>query len=326
MLALLFPGQASQSVGMGRDVFESSRAARETFEAADDVLQLPLAKLCFEGPESELRRTEIQQPAILTTSIALWRALEEEVGRLSPAYVGGHSLGEYSAMVAANALDFEDAVRTVNLRGRLMQEAVAEGRGAMAAVMGIDPEVVGEACRRAAGETGLVVTPANFNSAQQTVIAGDAIAVEIACNRARELGAKKTVPLPVSAPFHCALMEPAAQKLEGELAKLRFHEAVPPIVTNVEAEPNADPKRMAQLLRAQVTAPVRFTEMVLRMRALGVERFLAVGPGRVLSGLIARIDRRAARANFSELSELGEVRALLAPDVASNGVENEGAA
>jgi [acyl-carrier-protein] S-malonyltransferase len=192
--------------------------------------------------------------------------------------------------------------------------------------MGIDPDVVGEACRRAAEETGLVVTPANFNSAQQTVIAGDAIAVEIACNRARELGAKKTVPLPVSAPFHCALMEPAAQKLECELGKLHFHAAVPPIVTNVEAEPNADPTRMAQLLRAQVTAPVRFTEMILRMRALGVERFLEVGPGRVLSGLIARIERRAARANFSELSELGEVRALLASNLASSGVENEGAA
>ncbi len=322
MLALLFPGQASQTVGMGRDVFDSSRAARETFEAADDVLQLSLSKICFEGPEDELRRTEIQQPAILTTSIALLRALEEEVGPLAPGYVGGHSLGEYSAMVAANALDFEDAVRTVNLRGRLMQEAVAEGRGAMAAVMGVDPDVVGEACRRAAEETGLVVTPANFNSAQQTVIAGDAVAVEIACNRARELGAKKTVPLPVSAPFHCALMEPAAQKLEGELAKLPFRPAVPPIVTNVEAEPNADPGRMAGLLRAQVTAPVRFTEMVVRMRALGVDRFLEVGPGRVLSGLIARIERRAARANFSELSELAEVRAFLA----SNGVEIEGSA
>ena len=307
---------------MGRDVFESSRSARETFEAADDVLQLKLSKLCFEGPEEELRRTEIQQPAILTTSIALWRALEEHVGPLQPAYVGGHSLGEYSALVAASALDFEDAVRTVNLRGRLMQEAVAEGRGAMAAVMGVDPGVVAEACRRAAEETGLVVTPANYNSAQQTVVAGDAVAVEIACNLARELGAKKTVPLPVSAPFHCALMEPAAQKLEGELAKLRFRKAVPPIVTNVEAEPNAEPERMAGLLRAQVTAPVRFTEMVLRMRSLGVDRFLEVGPGRVLSGLIARIERRAARANFSELSELEEVRTLLA----SNGVEIEGAA
>jgi [acyl-carrier-protein] S-malonyltransferase len=307
---------------MGRDVFDASRAARETFEAADDVLQMSLSTYCFEGPEEELRRTEIQQPAILTTSIALLRALEEQVGRLSPAYVGGHSLGEYSAMVAADAIDFEDAVRTVNLRGRLMQEAVAEGRGAMAAVMGVDPDVVAEACRRAAEETGLVVTPANFNSAQQTVVAGDAIAVEIACNLARELGAKKTVPLPVSAPFHCALMEPAAQKLECELGKLRFRRAVPAVVTNVEAEPNADPERMAGLLRSQVTAPVRFTEMVLRMRALGVDRFLEVGPGRVLSGLIARIERRAARANFSELSELEEVRAFLA----SNGIEKEGAA
>lgn len=307
---------------MGRDVFASSRAARETFEAADDVLQLPLSKLCFEGPEEELRRTEIQQPAILTTSIALLRALEEQLGPLSPAYVGGHSLGEYSAMVAADALDFEDAVRTVNLRGRLMQEAVAEGRGAMAAVMGVEPDVVAEACRRAAEETGRVVTPANFNSAQQTVIAGDAVAVEIACNRARELGAKKTVPLPVSAPFHCALMEPAAQKLEVELGKLRFRPAHPPIVTNVEAEPNTDPARMAELLRAQVTAPVRFTEMVLRMRALGVDRFLEVGPGRVLSGLIARIERRAARANFSEQTEIEEVRALLS----SKENVNEGAA
>ncbi|MBY0399216.1 ACP S-malonyltransferase [Myxococcota bacterium] len=307
---------------MGRDVFDSSRAAREIFEAADDALQLSISKVCFEGPEEELRRTEIQQPAILTTSIALLRALEEQVGPLSPAYVGGHSLGEYSAMVAAGALDFEDAVRTVNLRGRLMQEAVAEGRGAMAAVMGVEPEVVAEACRRAAEETGLVVTPANYNSAQQTVVAGDAIAVEIACNRARELGAKKTVPLPVSAPFHCALMEPAAQKLEVELGKLRFRPAVPPIVTNVEAEPNADPARMAELLRAQVTAPVRFTEMVLRMRALGVDRFLEVGPGRVLSGLIARIERRASRANFSEQSELEEARALLA----SKEIVQEGAA
>ncbi|MEZ4333507.1 MAG: ACP S-malonyltransferase [Myxococcota bacterium] len=322
MLALLFPGQASQTVGMGRDVFEASRAARETFEAADDVLQMSLSKLCFEGPEEELRRTEIQQPAILATSIALLRALEEQVGRLAPAFVGGHSLGEYTAMVAADALDFEDAVRTVNLRGRLMQEAVAEGRGAMAAVMGVDPEGVAEACRRAAEETGLVVTPANYNSAQQTVVAGDAAAVEIACNRARELGAKKTVPLPVSAPFHCALMEPAAQKLEVELAKLRFRRALPPVVTNVEAEPNDDPTRMAGLLRTQVTAPVRFTDMVMRMRGLGVDRFLEVGPGRVLSGLIARIERRAARANFSELAELEEVRSFLA----SSGVEKEGSA
>ncbi len=312
MLALLFPGQASQTVGMGRDVFEASAAARGVFEVADDALAASLgtslSKLCFEGPEEELRRTEIQQPAILTTSIALLRALEESIGPLDPAYVGGHSLGEYSALVAAGALAFEDAVRTVNLRGRLMQEAVAEGQGAMAAVIGVAPEVVGEACRRAAAETGLVVTPANFNSPQQTVIAGDAAAVEAAAVHAKRLGAKKTVPLPVSAPFHCALMKPAAEKLEVALDRLLFSDAKPPIITNVEAEPNADASRIPGLLREQVTAAVRFSDMVARMKTLGVDQFLEVGPGRILSGLIARIERRARRANFSSLAELDEVR------------------
>lgn len=307
MLALLFPGQASQEVGMGRDVFDASPAARAVFEAADDALGMPLSHLCFEGPEEELRRTEIQQPAILTTSIALLRVLEEAGAPLTPAYLGGHSLGEYSALVAASALRFEEAVRTVHLRGRLMQEAVAEGRGAMAAVLGVGPDIVEEACSRAREETKLVVTPANFNSAQQTVIAGDAAAVEVACNRVRELGAKRTVALPVSAPFHCVLMEPAAAKLEFELNRLRWHDASPPVVTNVEAEPNADAARIPDLLRRQVTAPVRFTDMITRMQALGVSHFLEVGPGRVLSGLISRIDRRARRMSFSSLAELDEV-------------------
>lgn len=304
---------------MGRDVFEASPAARAVFEEADEAIsasiRTSLSKLCFEGPEDELRRTEIQQPAILTTSIALLRALEEELGSLEPAFVGGHSLGEYSALVAAGALGFEDAVRTVNLRGRLMQDAVAEGRGAMAAVMGVAPDVVSDACRQAAHETGLVVTPANFNSPQQTVIAGDAAGVEAACLQARELGAKKTVPLPVSAPFHCTLMKPAAEKLEIELGRLVFSEAVPPLITNVEAEPNADASRMPALLREQVTAPVRFSDMVARMKALGVDQFLEVGPGRVLSGLIARIERRARRANFASFADLDEVREFVAGTV-----------
>jgi [acyl-carrier-protein] S-malonyltransferase len=296
---------------MGRDVFDMSRAGRATFEAANDALDMPLSKLCFEGPEDELRRTEIQQPAILTTSIALLRALEEELGPLEPRYLGGHSLGEYSALVSAGALGFEDAVRTVHLRGRLMQEAVAAGRGAMAAVIGVGSDVVEAACVHAAEETGLVVTPANFNSPNQIVVAGDATAVEIACNRVRELGAKKTIPLAVSAPFHCELMEPAAEKLEPELARLNFRDANPPVITNVEAEPNRDATRMPELLRRQVTAPVRFTDMIARMKTLGVDRFLEIGPGRVLSGLIARIDRRARRANFSSLADLGSVRDLL---------------
>jgi len=308
VLAILFPGQASQEVGMGRDVFAASSAARSIFEAADDVLEMPISKLCFEGPEDELRRTEIQQPAILTTSIALLRSLEAEVGPLDPGYFGGHSLGEYSALVAAGALDFEDAVRTVHLRGRLMQDAVAEGRGAMAAVIGVASDVVDDVCARAARETGLVVSPANYNAPNQIVVAGDAIAVEIACNRVRELGAKKTIPLAVSAPFHCALMEPAAEKLESELTRLRFRDADPPVITNVEAEPNTNAARMPELLRKQVTAPVRFTDMIAKMKALGVDRFLEVGPGRVLSGLIARIERRARRANFSSLAELDGVR------------------
>ncbi len=293
---------------MGRDVFAASSAARSIFEAADDVLEMPISKLCFEGPEDELRRTEIQQPAILTTSIALLRSLEAEVGPLDPGYFGGHSLGEYSALVAAGALDFEDAVRTVHLRGRLMQDAVAEGRGAMAAVIGVASDVVDDVCARAARETGLVVSPANYNAPNQIVVAGDAIAVEIACNRVRELGAKKTIPLAVSAPFHCALMEPAAEKLESELTRLRFRDADPPVITNVEAEPNTNAARMPELLRKQVTAPVRFTDMIAKMKALGVDRFLEVGPGRVLSGLIARIERRARRANFSSLAELDGVR------------------
>lgn len=316
-LAILFPGQASQEVGMGQDVYASSPAARAVFDAADaalfDVLGTKLSTLCFEGPEDELRRTEIQQPAILTTSIALFRALEEAVGAdaLAPAFMGGHSLGEYSALVAAGSLDFEDAVRTVNLRGRLMQAAVAEGQGAMAAILGAAPEVVAEACRKAAEATGEVVTPANFNSPQQTVIAGDKAGVEAACEQAKELGAKKTVALPVSAPFHCALMEPAAKQLAPELAKLTFSDAKPPVITNVEAKPNQDAARIPSLLVEQVTAPVRFNDMVTEMKSLGVDGFLEVGPGRVLSGLIARIERRARRANFSSLADLDGVRELL---------------
>ncbi|MFP6654845.1 MAG: ACP S-malonyltransferase, partial [Myxococcota bacterium] len=276
MLALLFPGQASQQVGMGLDVFESSEAARRVFEEADEALGMSLSKFCFEGPEEQLRRTEIQQPAILATSIALLRALEENLGEIKPGFVGGHSLGEYSALVAAGALEFADAVRIVHLRGRLMQEAVADGRGAMAAVIGVSAEVVEAACELAQNETGLVVTPANYNSPAQIVVAGDAAAVERACLEARSQGAKKTVPLAVSAPFHCALMEPAAVALEIELARLSFSDPHPPVISNVDAEPNAEAARIPGLLRAQVTAPVRFADMIERMKSLGVDRFLEV--------------------------------------------------
>jgi len=309
MLALLFPGQGSQEVGMGRDVCEASPAARAVFAAADRALGFPLSKLCFEGPEAELRRTEIQQPAILTTSVALLRALEER-GPVVPAYVAGHSLGEYSALVASGALPLESAVALVHARGRYMQEAVPEGRGAMAAILGAEADVVAGSCADAARETGGVVEPANWNSPLQTVIAGEAAAVKRACEVARERGAKKAVPLAVSAPFHCSLMRPAAEKLAAELAGVRFAAPRVPVVTNVEAAPNADPARIPDLLRRQVTAPVRFTESVRAMAALGVSKVLEVGPGRVLGGLVARIERGLERASLSRAAELADAAAF----------------
>lgn len=310
MLALLFPGQGSQEVGMGRDAWEASQAARETFEVADATLGFSLSRLCFEGPEEELRRTEIQQPAILAASVAILRALEERLP-VAPAYVAGHSLGEYSALVAAGALDFERAVSLVHARGRFMQEAVPDGKGAMAAILGCGPEPVIEACRVAERVSGGVVAPANYNSPQQTVIAGHAAAVELAGSEARKRGAKRAVPLAVSAPFHCSLMEPAAEKLDAELGGIRFKDPRVPVITNVEAEPNRDGARIAELLRRQVTAPVRFTESVQCLARLGVTRLLEVGPGRVLSGLVARIDRSFDRLSASTMSDVADVAATL---------------
>jgi [acyl-carrier-protein] S-malonyltransferase len=305
VLALLFPGQGSQEVGMARDVCEASSAARDVFAAADAALDFPLSKLCFEGPEEELRRTEIQQPAILTASVAMLRALEERVP-VEPAYVAGHSLGEYTALVAVGALDFEDAVRLVHARGRFMQEAVPAGRGAMAAVLGCKPEEVELACAHAAAQSGRVVSPANYNGPAQTVISGDAVAVELACSRARQEGARRTVPLEVSAPFHCELMASAAEKLALELGSVRFRDPRAPVVTNVEASPCDEAARLPALLERQVTAPVRFTEMVARLAELGVTRVLEIGPGRVLTGLVARIVRDLRRANLSSLAALDE--------------------
>ena len=311
MLALLFPGQGSQEVGMGRDVCEASTAAREVFQAADDVLGFPLSRLCFEGPEADLVRTENQQPAILTTSIALLRALEEH-GPVPAAFGAGHSLGEYSALVASGALAFEDAVKLVAARGRFMQEAVPQGRGAMAALVGCDADVVAQCCEVVARETGKVVAPANYNSPAQTVIAGDAAAVEQACARAKQEGAMRSVPLPVSAPFHCELMARAAEKLAVELAGVRFADCDPPVVSNVEAAPNRDGARLASLLERQVTAPVRFVEMIGAMAEQGVDRVLEIGPGRVLTGLVRRIDRNIGRGNLSVAAELDEAAAFAA--------------
>jgi [acyl-carrier-protein] S-malonyltransferase len=303
VLALLFPGQGSQEVGMGRDVCQASRAARAVFEAADATLSLSLSRLCFEGPESELLRTELQQPAILTVSVALLRALEERLP-VQAAYLAGHSLGEYAALVASGSLSFEDAVSLVHARGRFMQEAVPPGRGGMAAILGLGPEGVDEACEAARRETGQVVQTANQNGPTQAAVAGDAAAVEAACREALRLGASRALPLPVSAPFHCELMAPAAAKLEGELRRVRFEDPCPPVLSCVEAEPNAKAARVPELLRRQVTHPVRFTAMVRRLRELGVGAVLEVGPGRVLCGLVRRIEPGVLRAGLSGVEEL----------------------
>jgi [acyl-carrier-protein] S-malonyltransferase len=309
MLALLFPGQGSQEVGMGRDVAEASPAARAVFDEADAALGLPLSRLCFEGPEEELRRTEIQQPAVLATSIALFRALEERLERegrppLEVACVLGHSLGEYSALVAVGSLGLADAVSLVHARGRYMQEAVSEGRGAMAAVMGVAAEAVEEACRLAAQECGEVVSPANYNGPGQTVIAGSARAVARAGELAKQRGARRVIALPVSAPFHCDLMIPAAEKLAPELEARTFRTPRVPVVHNVTAEPNRDAAAIPALLVRQVTAPVRFTECVTRLRPLGATSVAEIGPGRVLSGLVARIERGLERANAGNMQEV----------------------
>lgn len=303
MLALLFPGQGSQEVGMGRDVCEASAAARAVYEEADSVLGRPLSRLCFEGPESELRRTEIQQPAILVTSVALLRALEERAP-LAPGLLAGHSLGEYTALVAAGALSLADAVALVHARGRFMQEAVPEGRGAMAAVLGCPAEAVEEACSAVRGRSRAVVEPANYNAPGQTVIAGESAAVEAAAQEARSRGARRVIPLEVSAPFHCRLMAPAAEKLAAELSRVRFAAPRVPVVTNVEAAPNARAERIPELLQRQVTAPVRFDASVRRLAAEGVTKVLEVGPGRVLTGLAGRIDRTLERANAGGLGDL----------------------
>ncbi|HXT96219.1 MAG TPA: ACP S-malonyltransferase [Polyangia bacterium] len=285
-LAFLFPGQGSQKVGMGRALHEAEPAARAVFAEADAALGTSLSRLCFEGPEEQLTLTANAQPAILTVSIAALRVLEARTS-LRPGVVAGHSLGEYSALVAAGALRFADAVRLVHLRGKFMQEAVPPGVGAMAAILGLDAAAVAAVCQESAG--GEVVSPANLNGGGQVVIAGHKSAVERACVAAKARGAKRAVPLAVSAPFHCALMQPAEDKLAAELARVEIAAPRIPVVTNVEAAPNQDPARARALLARQVTAAVRWEESVQRLGAMGVRRAIELGAGNVLGGLVRRI-------------------------------------
>jgi [acyl-carrier-protein] S-malonyltransferase len=296
-LALLFPGQGSQKVGMGRALCDADAEARAVFAEADATLGFSLSRLCFEGPEAELTLTANAQPAILTVSIAALRVLRARTD-LSPAAVAGHSLGEYSALVAAGALKFADAVRLVHLRGKFMQEAVAPGTGAMAAILGLPADEVAAACREAAGDE--VVSPANLNGGGQVVVAGHKGAVDRACAAAKARGAKRAVPLAVSAPFHCALMQPAADKLAAELARVEITAPAVPVVTNVEAAPNQDPGRVRELLTRQVTAPVRWEESVQRLAAMGISRAVEVGAGNVLAGLVRRIAPELAVASAGD--------------------------
>jgi [acyl-carrier-protein] S-malonyltransferase len=285
-IAWCFPGQGSQFVGMGKELAQVSSSAREVFARADHALGQPISALCFEGPEAELTFTRNTQPAILATSIAALAALKEAVTLPAPASAAGHSLGEYSALVASGALRLEDAIRLVRLRGEAMQEAVAAGDGAMAAIMGLSPEKLAEICDEARGDE--VVGPANFNSPGQIVIAGHAGAVTRAGKLAAERGGKVR-PLNVSAPFHCSLMAPAAAKLAAALENIEVGPLSFPVIANVDARPNRDAARVKELLVAQVDHPVRWEQTVRAMAADGVTHIFEIGPGKVLAGLVRRI-------------------------------------
>jgi len=299
-IALIFPGQGSQIVGMGKELAEKYSEARQTFEEADEALGYKLSQLCFEGPEEQLRLTEITQPAILATSVAALRVLGSRIPK--PCYVSGHSLGEYSAHVAAGTFAFADAVRTVRNRGKYMQEAVPVGVGTMAAILGMEFPKVAAVCDDAA--QGEVCSPANINSPEQVVISGNTAAVERATKLADERGAKRAKVLPVSAPFHCSLMKPAQDHLESDLRKISMNKPVYPVACNVEAEMVTDPIRALETLVRQVTGAVKWEQCMRLLIAQGAGTFIEVGPGKVLCGLMRQIDRSKTCLNVADEASL----------------------
>jgi [acyl-carrier-protein] S-malonyltransferase len=300
IIALLFPGQGSQAVGMGKDLAEKYPIARRTFEEADDALGYKLSTICFEGPEDQLRGTEITQPAILTVSIAALRVLETRIPK--PAFVAGHSLGEYSAHVASGTFSFADAVRTVRSRGKYMQEAVPLGVGTMAAILGMDATKVAAVCQDAA--QGEVCEAANINSPEQIVISGNTAAVERATKLADERGAKRAKLLPVSAPFHCSLMKPAQDRLKADLNALKMQKPVYPVACNVDAELVTDNSRAHDTLLQQVTGSVKWEQCMRLLIAQGAQTFIEVGPGKVLCGLLRQIDRSKTCMNVNDDASL----------------------
>jgi [acyl-carrier-protein] S-malonyltransferase len=308
VIAFVFPGQGSQKVGMGRALAESFPECRAVFDEADAALGESLSGLCFNGPEDRLVLTENTQPAILTVSIAAARLLESR--GIRPSITAGHSLGEYSAHVAAGTMSFADAVRIVRRRGRYMQEAVPVGRGAMAAILGLDGDKVAQACDEAA--EGDVVAPANLNAPGQVVIAGSTEAVTRAGERAKALGARRVIMLPVSAPFHCALMKPAEDRLAPELRALPSSTPRVPVIANVDAEPKTDAPSSIEALVRQVSSPVRWEDVVRRLASSGIRAYVEVGPGTVLSGLVRKIDRAARVANLESPADLEAVERLVA--------------
>lgn len=344
-IALLFPGQGSQTVGMGRNLYDTYPAAKAVFDEADEALGFSLSKLIFEGPEETLKLTEHTQPAILTVSIAAYRALAPELESrgLTVAFAAGHSLGEYSANVAAGTFTFADAVRTVRLRGQFMQQAVPAGQGAMAAILGLDSAQINDICAAVSDELtqappqnpgdpaeqsalvveavtdpsnpastpaeavsriNAVVAPANLNSPDQTVISGTVAAVELAAARCKEAGAKRTVMLPVSAPFHCALMQPAQNQLAGTLESVSFHDATFPIAANTDARLLSRGAEIRDALIRQVTGAVRWVECIRLLQESGVTNYIEVGPGKVLSGLNRQIDRALSTTNVEDQASL----------------------